>query len=93
MTTEDREIQNLLPEAKEFVHEVKDGVHKYANREYGHAAKNLALILDGCAEEGVSRETQRILMKEFIERQIEEFGPNIIDFLRDELKLVIENED
>ncbi len=83
--------ENLIPEAREFVNLTDKGVHKETeNRDYGHAAANLAEVLRGVAELGESQDKQRNMLERQVAGLVEEFGPNIIPFLRDELKLLIE---
>jgi tellurite resistance protein len=90
--------QPIVPEAQNFVAEVNKRIEansEYASTAYGHAAANLACILEANTfydDPIKAQEKQRQAMIIKAQRLLDEFGPNIIMYLKEELKLVIEEE-
>ncbi len=88
----------IIPEGQDFVVEVNKRINSdptYTSTQYGHAAGALAFILYVNSLPEDHAEAQRMQRQSMInkaKRLLEEFGPNIIYYLKDELKLIIEEE-
>lgn len=90
--------QSIVPEAQDFVAEVDKRMKadpEFARSPYGHAAGGLAFILHVntfSEDPEESARMQRAGMINKAQRLLDQFGPDIIQYLKDDLKLVIDEE-
>ena len=93
------DLEDIIPEAREFVKDVEERLKtdpKFVHTDMGHAATTMAwnlrfqaeLEADPVLRAKVQREGLIVQAKGYLKQ----FGPQIIDSLRDELKLVIQEE-
>jgi hypothetical protein len=89
-------LPNLIPEAREFVFEVRARTGKkdplLQTEGWAHAAAVLAL---GLARYSLynSQEEQRLALNQQAQKLVETYGKKIIPLLRDELKLAYTDPD
>ncbi|HEX7018020.1 MAG TPA: hypothetical protein VF209_03895 [Patescibacteria group bacterium] len=90
--------QPIILEAREFITEVNNRLENepgYDRSQYGHAAANLVNILFVNTFYETPEEAERMQREALIrkaQRLLKEFGPEIIEYLTRELKLIIDQE-
>ena len=95
LSDRETEFENITPKGKEFVKETfrQSDNPEFQGTTYGHSMVNLAVILRDKAVLGHSQEEQLEFLRNRALKLVQEFGPNILNVMRDELKLALTDED
>jgi len=94
--SESQRDESIIPQAREFMREVrarrKDP--ELSGQDYGHAIKNLANNIGTWAALPYSTEEKQIeILREGTLKLLKKFGPNILNVMKEELKLSLTEED
>ncbi len=82
----------MLPELKNQINDVRHGSLDSLPEEYGHALKAL-LVIGEDASRDEDPEVQKSRMHDKAIKLVEKYGVRILDFLRPDLRALIQPED
>ena len=85
---------NLHPDIEAFVENVlRKANEEFRKTDYGHTAVGMVSTVLLAAAVGATPEEQQEKLRLCVRRAIQKYDKNVIPFLRDELKLVLSEED